>query len=186
MKHFYQLTFILILIFGCSSTKTLDNRNTKLNPTSINQFVINGIHLGKSNINDAKKLGYTLENYEDGCKTIAKWDGQTFWDHNCNGILESISITKYKSMPQSLKEMGYNFSLSYNEWIELFRKQGYTIEIKTQPHQKYVKHKGYECFTAKVRLTKYNIKIIDLNFSFQVGNEKSRNTLWRIRIVAKD
>ena len=165
-----------------------------MKPISINnntfnniQFIIDDIHLGKTTIEDAEKLGYTSEKSENSCSISAKRDKFCFfWDCNCNGILESFNITSFEEFPQSLKDMGFDFLLSYNEWIELLRQQGYTIENKTLPHQEYFKHKGYECFSAEVVATKSNVKGINLNFNYEQGNEDSGNTLFEITIKIYD
>lgn len=66
--------------------------------TKNHRFTINGITLGKTTIEKAKRLAYKCVNWKDGCKTTATRDRLTFWDHNCNGIF-GIDSLRYPTQP---------------------------------------------------------------------------------------
>ncbi len=169
-----------------STNMILEPTSNENNASGGFPYIINGIQLGKTTVNEAEKSGYVIRNYKDKCNKYAEKDELTFWDHNCNGVLEFLNIYSFKSMPESLKKIGFDFSLSYKGWIGLLRKLGYTVEIIKAPHQEYYKYKRYDCFSAEIKATKPDVKRIDFVFNYNKGNEDSGHTLYDFTMVAFD
>ncbi|HKK43352.1 MAG TPA: PEGA domain-containing protein [Bacteroidales bacterium] len=169
-----------------SPNKILEPTSAYNNASGGFPYIINGIQIGKTTVNEAERLGYIIKNYKKTCHQYADKDGLSFWDFNCNGVLEYIRITSFISMPQALKNIGFDYSLSYKQWIEFLRKKGYTIEILSKPHQEFYKYKGYNCFSAEIRATRSDVKRLDIKFNYSKGNEDSENTIYDITMVAFD
>lgn len=173
-----------------SEVNKLDNQYYVSSHSNI--FTTYGTTLGVTNYDMARELGYEVIQYKDGCSHYCDVKGLTYWDHNCDGIFEDIYFTRSAVesshlMPPSWKEkMGFDWSLSYNEWIETLKRLGYKIEITEKPSLK--KFLGHKCFSAELYATKEMIKIkFDFSYSYEYGNdENSRSTLFSISIYTED
>ncbi|MDR0830707.1 MAG: hypothetical protein LBN95_11445 [Prevotellaceae bacterium] len=103
--------------------------------SSIQQFFpIYGVTLGQTTTNDAKQMGYKVEKGSSGTSNVSRIETIYFWDHNNDNVYEQIYMTCYDKMPQEwINKFGFNVDLSYSEWLDLFKKMGFTVEIKTTP-----------------------------------------------------
>lgn len=84
--------------------------------------------------------------------------------------------------------LGFNWKLSYNDWISLFKKMGFTIIQIEEPQIKSWEH-GPDYFDTKVvAISKdYSLKF-ELHFAYgRDGNTRySPSTLYSISVSSKD
>lgn len=114
------LLIITCLSVGCGALK--NNRSEKA------FFPIYGITLGETRVTEISQKRYKCESRNCSVETL------TFWDHDDDGVVESIYITRYDKIPDKwIRNFGLNWHLSYSEWIESFKKLHYTVEITESP-----------------------------------------------------
>lgn len=151
-------------------------------------FPVYGFELGKVTSKEFKDNGYTVEDYKG--TSLCKVHGLTFWDHNHDGLYEMIYMTRYDAMPEKwLNNLGINWSLSYNQILDRFRKLGYTIVVNSAPEVKdYSKRKT---LSAEITARSSDGKI-EFELGFNYGNDKgegytvnSSNSLYNMHIRAK-
>lgn len=108
-------------------------------PSSIDGFFpLFGITLGKTTWQDAKDMGYKVVRAENSDSRTVNVEDVDFWDHDGEGIFTSIYWTRDESdFPASWKSKGFDWSHSFDEWMEAFKKLGYS------PNVKYIKTKKY-------------------------------------------
>lgn len=119
-------------------------------------FPLNGINLGKSTYKDAIKLGFRHDDDAFSVKhnliRIEENKFYTNWTFKDQGIYDYICIEK---IPLNWKqEYGFDFSLSYNEWLALFESIGFRIDIINEP--KVEEYNGQNVLKAKFRATEPN------------------------------
>lgn len=149
--------------------------------------VFGNIILGKTTKADFQRMGQEIDtSYSSGwvC-TMNDW---AFWSHDGDGIAESIYTTCYDGMPTEWSALGFDWSLSYNDFIQLFTNWGFSFEkepIKTETYQKRTCLKTE--FTATSRDGSISFKL-----QFSYGNDhgegystSSRNSLYSMTIKVK-
>ena len=85
-------------------------------------------------------------------------------------------------------KLGFDWSLSYDDWISLFKRMGFTIIQTEEPQIKSWEHGPDYFYTNVVAISKdYSLKF-ELKFSFgRDGNTRySRSTLYSIGVYSKD
>ena len=96
-------------------------------------FPAHGVLLGKTTISDVEALGYPVDKYKDG-RNKTRIDAVDFKDNDGDGIFEEVYIERDGMIPEKWQQLGLNWRLSYNEWVKLFQKMGFTIEEIMSPH----------------------------------------------------
>ncbi|MBC8550032.1 MAG: hypothetical protein ISR95_01065 [Candidatus Marinimicrobia bacterium] len=146
-------------------------------------FPVYGVTLGKTRVSEIEELGYECENWKGGCKKVCEVNRLKFWDHDCDGIVEFVGV-EYRDFPTEWQSsLGVNAALSFNEWIEVLERLGFTIDITKPPHEKV--WKGRKTLKAKVVAKHTNDRLeINLNFGFGKGGYSvdSPNTLFNLII----
>ena len=100
-------------------------------------FPLFGITLGKTTWKDAKDMGHKVERFDDGQSRNVNVEDVDFWDHDGVGIFTSLYWTSDESdFPSSWKSKGFDWILSYEAWVSVFKKMGYNITVTRQPVQK--------------------------------------------------
>ena len=95
--------------------------------------------LGKTTWEQAEELGHVVYKSDSGPGRYTIVNNAYFWDHKSKGVFTDLYWTRSwrsNEMPSLWKSKGFSWDLSYDEWIEVFRKLGYTITIKEKPSQK--------------------------------------------------
>jgi len=163
------------------------------NASSIDMFfpLENGFVLGKTTVDDMKRKGYEVEYKGDGyyvCHDpVLEF---SYWDCNDDKVFEDINALYYHKLPSKwTSEIGLSFSLSYNKIMNLFKKLGYTIEVKKAPKTEY--WDGRNTLEAEFTATAPDGHLV-FAFSFSFGNDNgegystdSKNSLYSIDITAK-
>lgn len=157
---------------------------------SVNAFFpIDGLTLGTSTLDDARRLGKEVKDKGDGDFTC-DINGHSWWDFSKNdGIFDWLSIYRYESMPPLwTNQFGFSFQLSYNEWLSIFQNLGFNIKIKKSPETK--EYQGRKTLSAKIEAISPD-QSIEFDLTFDYGNSNgeghstnSKNTLYRIRALS--
>lgn len=175
-----------------STSPNIGTTNNLANTSSRNVnafFPVDGLTLGTSTLDDARRLGREVKDKGDGDFTC-DINGHSWWDFSKNdGIFDWLSISKYESMPSLwTNQFGFSFQLSYNEWLSIFQNLGFNIKIKKSPETK--EYQGRKTLSAEFEATSPDQSIeFDLNFDYGNSNGEgysndSKNTLYKIRALS--
>ena len=134
-----------------TETSETPKENTRPNPsplvgTSSGEtyalfFPAHGVLPGKTTVADVEAMGYPVDRYESG-DASTKIDGIRFEDEDGDGIFDEGDISRhvrfgtgiYTGMiPEQWQQLGFNWRLSYKEWLTLFKKMGFTIKHRSKP-----------------------------------------------------
>ncbi len=186
-------------IWGDDEVYDNDEEEDELNydhPLSLNDFFpVCGITLNKSTVKDAERQSYRYAEikYFDGGCVIAyskkgEYHGAQIRKEANSNLFTNIYITSSHIMFPEWSRLGFDFKLSYNDWISLFKKMGFTIIQTEEPQIKSWEHGPDYFYTKVVAISKdYSLKF-ELEFSFgSDGNTRySRSTLYSISVYSKD
>lgn len=170
MKRIF-LSFIVLALF----------LNANCQNKSLNLFPVYGITPSKTSIKEITKLGFKCK--DKNCDV----NGLAFWDFDGDKIVEEIYMVQSNPMPKDwMANYGFNWSLSYSEWILLFKKYNFKIQIDNEPNVSI--YSGRNTLSAKfeAKSPTGNAKLI---LDFNYGNDKgegylitSKNSLYSISI----
>ena len=186
-------------IWGDDEVYDNDDEEDELNydhPLSLNDFFpVCGITLNKSTVKDAERQSYRYAEikYCDGGCVIAfskngEYHGAQIIKEANSNLFTNIYITSSDIMFPEWSRLGFDFKLSYNDWISLFKRMGFTIIQTEEPQIKSWEHGPDYFYTKVVAISKdYSLKF-ELEFSFgRDGNTRySRSTLYSISVYSKD
>lgn len=128
-------------------------------------FPVYGILLGKTTISELESSGYKVENYAYGRTEV---NTLACWAYGEDRIINYIGFNVYDMMPEKWQRLGLNWHLSYNEWLALLKKMGFTINVENAP--KTVVHSGRNVLSAGVSaMAPDQSFLMRLNFNF--GND---------------
>jgi hypothetical protein len=153
--------------YNASDSSTATNRTVKDNSSSILDkiFPIYGITLGKTTISQVQSMGYTID-INSGHKNSDVKD-LTFWDFNNDNIFDYVSISKYDAVPESIKNLGLNWNMTYDQILAKFRSLGFNVSItKTPSTQEY---SGRKTLYAEFRALSPDNKL-KVEVKFRYGN----------------
>lgn len=154
-------------------------------------FPVHGITLGETTVDD---LEYDIPEDLD---IEYKDDGDVIvWTITPNGYhgaqihsmpyedeLSMLYVTHYENMFIEWEELGFDWELSYNDWLKLFRSRGYAVDIIEYPKQEYFEKRGYWYLSARFRASAPdNTLFFELDFSYgEYGTKQtSKGTLYSI------
>lgn len=83
------------------------------------------------------------------------------------------------------EDLGFDWNLSYNEWIELFKDWDYDIDVVTPPHKELWEEENYWYLDATVRAIAPDDSVyFELEFSYGRNGykQKSQGTLYSISV----
>ena len=160
---------------------------TPENDTSLDMnelFPLWGITPGKTTWKDAEDLGHIVEIWKKGPDRTFGVKGVDFWDHKGIGVFNHIYWVRHNSdFPESWKSKGFSWEKNYDEWISLFERYGYEIEIKKNPTLGEFRGKPY--FDAEFSVISPD-KVWEIGFDFSYGENgsltSSPKTLYSISI----
>lgn len=103
--------------------------------SAINDFFsLFGVTLGKTTWKDVEDMGYEVNIWKKGPGRYTYINDVAFWDTKGEGIFTSLYwVRTDDEMPPSWKSKGLSWDLSSDEWVDVFKKMGYTNIEKTQP-----------------------------------------------------
>ncbi len=140
-------------------------------------FPVNGIILGKSTFEDARNIGYNVN--ESGSYLDFDTNGIS-WSNNFNEDSKAITYMQIFDIPSEWKlRYGFDFALSYNEWWSLFESLGFRMDIEVSPRVKQYDNKDQ--LYAKIQATAPN-GLFRFELTFDNGQDgcglDSPNTLY--------
>lgn len=146
-------------------------------------FPIFGITLGKTTWEQAEKLGAETKIDEDIGDVYLEIENIRF----DMGITEIFSWKKSDcDFPKIWKSKGFSWDNSYDEWINVFHRLGYKIEIVNKPAQEM--HDGHfslsGCFWAKSQDDSLSFAL-DFDYGEKGSYTSSPNTLYSISVYYK-
>lgn len=133
-----------------------------------------GIILGWTTMEEAVSAGGTL----GGDKKYVRLEGRAYYDHQMDGIIESLYFTHGDGIPKTWGKAGLSFEMSYDQWMRWLRTHNYTIVVGEEPTYKST------YFSAEIHA--YNIQndlYFELDFDYQSGTCYSSNTLYSITLT---
>lgn len=159
--------------------------DSSLGSSSINDFFpIFGITLGETTWRQAEDLGYNVEIWKEGPGRCVDIENVTFWDHKGEGIFTSLYwVYHYCDFSPLWKSKGFSWDNSYVEWVEVFKKLGFKIEVTEEPNQK--EHSGHDMLSAEFGATSSDGTLsFDLDFDYGENGcyTSSPKTLYSITV----
>ncbi len=141
-------------------------------------FPLHGVVLGKTTVEELAKLGVKSPNFD--CYDINGFD---FWFSKKDKKTDNMYLTHSDPLPGKWMNFGMDWGLSYRQWTELLKKQGFEINISATP--KVVKYRGHDSFLAKIRASRkgaYPV-LVDMEFEYSSGTkEDDAGTLYSISV----
>lgn len=182
MKKYVLLfwTFVLTMVW-CSQTATAQTRSTGASDL----FPVWGITLGQTTWAQAESQGHQVEIWKNGPDRTVDVNDVSFWDHEGCGIFTSLYWTCHNAdFPASWKAKGFSWQNSYNTWMNVLNRLGFTIKVTKQPQQR--EYSGRMTLSADVTAETADWKI---DFDFDYGKDgyltSSPSTLYSISMKAK-
>ena len=181
MKKLMIFAMLLLILGSVAFSQTNENWLQKL-------FPIYGVTLLETTIQDAENMGYKCKKTENGntiCYIYNKHGKEiSVWDFDKDGIFDDISIYYYNFLPELWKQnFEFDLSKSYEEWLSIFQKFGFTVTIDQAPTIK--RYNRRKTLSAKISAVSPDELIrVRLNFNYGNDNKKdgyttiSKNTLY--------
>ncbi len=143
-------------------------------------FPLYGAILGQTTQYELRKLG----GVKDKDYNLYVINGINFWyDENSNIFDHMYIVEGMDEIPKKWKKYGFDWDLSYLEWLALLKNRGFSIIIKDEP--KVSKYDGHDSFSAEIIASKtVEIPIeIELDFNYSHGTSTtSKATLYSISV----
>ena len=95
-------------------------------------FPVHGVWLGKTTISDVESLGYTVHTEKNGVHKYTKINDIEFYDRYSDSIFEGLYMS-VRYMPDRWRDLGFDPSLSYDEWTALLKELGFHIWVRKSP-----------------------------------------------------
>lgn len=152
-------------------------------------FPIYGFKLGKTTWDEAISLGYEVKIFGNGPDRVTEVPGGLdIWDHGGSGRFTSVYMTHFNTFPALWKELGMDWSLSYNKWLQFFKENGFRVQVKKEPKIKI--YSSRNTISAEFEAISSD-NTISFNLDFNYGNGSgegyttdSSNSLYSITIDA--
>lgn len=135
--------------------------------SSINEFFpVFGITLGKTTWKQAEDMGHKVEIGKDGPDRHMYVENIAFWDHKGEGIFTSLYWVYHNCDFSPLwKSKGFYWDNSYEEWLEVFKRLRFKIEVTKEPSLE--KYSGHDTLSAEFLATSQDGALsFDLDFSY--------------------
>ena len=151
-------------------------------------FPLYGVTLGETTVNQLARLGERTSTINERtgspyeCYVINKTD---FW-YDADGVANHVYIARgVYSIPEQWRTIGFEWSISYSQWISLLQRLGYSVRIEEPPGV--VKYDGHDSFSAKISAIKQARIPMEITLCFNYGQgitTDSQGTLYNISVRA--
>ena len=169
------------------ATSTVPAKTSSSGKTYAQFFPFHGILLGKTTYADIEAMGYKVEGNHVYIRELS------LWDDNEDKIFERICFLSggirkmtHWYLPLKWEQLGLNWDLSYNEWLQLFQKMEFTIKHVENPTT--VESDGRNTWNATFRAIAPD-KSFEMRLDFKRGNANgegystsSKNSLYRMDV----
>ena len=185
----------------CEGDDDFEDDKNEINydhPLSLNDFFpVCGVTLNKTTVQDVERQSYRYAEIEyDDSGLVIAWSNNSEYGGSGSQIRKEknsnffthIYMSGADVMFPEWSKLGFDWSLSYDDWISLFKRMGFTIIQTEEPQIKSWEHGPDYFYTNVVAISKdYSLKF-ELKFSYgRDGNTLySRSTLYSIGVYSKD
>lgn len=135
---------------------------------------IEDIVLGETTWDEASKKGYEVERFEGGDSRLIHCKVGTFWDFDAIGRFNSFHWWAFNEFPTELERLGMRSCLSYDAFMTLFKKWGFSIIIIKIPSVSEWQNRSV--LEAKFAATSFD-KSITFILDFNYGNENGEGVM---------
>lgn len=171
---------------GIKTQQDLDTSDASINDF----FPIFGITLSETTWKQAEDMGYNVEIWKEGPSRYTNNEKVTFWDFGGKGIFTSIawsrSYNENTEFPPLWLSKGFSWNNSYDEWLAVFRKLGFDIDVTQQPtHDEFY---GHKTLSARFEVLSSD-GMLSFKMNFDYGEDgyltSSPKTLYSIDVTYK-
>lgn len=155
---------------GSTSTTNTSGNASVNNPSNLLSrfFPMYGIILGRTTTSQVQSMGYKIDKSDSGHK-YSHVNDITFWDFNDDNIFDYVSVDKYDNIPETIKNLGINWNMSYNQMLSKFKNLGFNVTIKDAPITK--EYSGRKTLYAEFKALSPDNKL-KVDVKFRYGNSK--------------
>jgi hypothetical protein len=151
-------------------------------------FPLYGVTLGETTVDQLTRLGTrsgVISKEAGKPYDYIVISGTNFWYHG-GSVAESIYIARgIHQIPERWKALGFDWNISYNQWVSLLQRLGYSVRIEEPPQV--VRDGDHDSLRAGVSAVKRERAPIEiqLNFNYSRGTTTdSQGTLYSIFVKA--
>ncbi len=157
----------------------------EVSKSDVDLFPLYGVTLGKTTVEELARLGEKTISIDTDTGAPYRYyviRGTNFW-YNEAGIAEHIYIARgIYPIPEQWQALGFDWNISYNQWLTLLQRLRYFITVDEPPH--IVEYDGHDSFSARIAATKQPI-VLTLDFNYNEGTTTdSKRTLYNISVKA--
>lgn len=163
-----------------SSSSSSSISYTGSGSSSISKFFpYGGITLGSTKTSELSGLGFTKSSSSNYYKAPS---GFFAYDENEDGYMDKILTSQGDGFPSNWTNLGFDWSMTYNQMVDLFKRLNFTMKVTINPHT--VKSSsGRNTLEARIEATSPDGQMM-IRTDFEGGNHNgegysvnSRNTL---------
>ena len=152
-------------------------RSTATGRTLSDYFPVDGVMLGWTTLDEIVRMGGTRDDGEYKDKLV-RHNGFSCWDFDGDGVCDSLSTFRLvgrrpPDLPDAWTRIGLSWRRSYDSWIGLFHRNGFSLRILEEPAVK--TFVGRDTLVAWIEATAPDESFsIGLRFGF--GNENGEGS----------
>ena len=159
--------------------------NPKLQSKECSFFPLYGVILGKTSVKDLAKLGTKAKGRDTDNQPYKYYvvNDMNFW-YDTN-IATHIYLTYTSPIPQKWRNCGLDWSLSYNEWLKLFKRLGFFVSNVELPKKEWYRGKRTLVaeFHASKKISNKTQLVFELHFNYsQKTSVNSKGTIYSLRV----
>jgi hypothetical protein len=161
-------------LVGCQSQKSTSD--------SKELFPVFGMVLNKTQADQLREMGEFCGDYGEGLYTI---HGQDFWVKN--DTFDRMYLVSPDQLPLKWRNMGFDWYLSYDQWLALLNDLGFAVTIEKAPVVEM--RMGHASLCAEVKATKQSDVPVELSLNFEYSEKtttRDEGTLYCIGINAPE
>lgn len=171
-----------------SSTSSESSSSSYSSSNNCNFFPVYGITLGKTTADELSRLGRRATTIDKSVNEPYKYyiiNDVNFW-YDETSLASHMYITHNDPLPSDWINCGFDWRLSYNEWLNLLRNKGFDVTVTSEPKTKL--YDGRQTLSAKIKAVKQITSSISVKFEFsfdygQGSSVDSKETLYNIFII---
>jgi len=149
-------------------------------------FPLFGVTLGETTVEQLERLGkkhLASKRYSGGPEGFYEINKTNFW-YNASGVAYYMYIARgIYTIPDPWGALGFDWNSSYNQWISLLQRLGFSVSISEPP--RVVEYDGHDSFGAKVTGIRQVRLPIGIDLAFNYSRETatdSPGTLYSISV----
>jgi hypothetical protein len=185
VKIIYQRGTDMETSYKLPSARAVDNKQPQKSACVF--FPLYGITLGETSIGNLAKIGVKAKDLDAQNKAYKYYlvNDMRFW-HN-DRVASHIYLTYTSPLPKQWQNCGLSWSLSYNQWLDLFKNLGFSISIVKQPGIEWYNGKRTLAaeFYATIRIRPTIQLTVEVYFNYSKKTSvTSPGTIYSLRFLA--